>query len=115
MDRNSVDWKGYWPASPTPFNGSGEIDWQAFDQLLDWYLERGIHGLFVNGTTGEWFSQSNKERRAIAEFLVKKVEGRIPVVIGLMWVSQGCAPLPLLTLNYFRQRRWPTLKPSLKV
>jgi len=83
MDRNSVDWKGYWPAVPTPFKESGEIDWASFDSLLDWYLERKMHGLFVNGTTGEWFSQSHDERRQVAEFVAKKVAGRIPVVVGV--------------------------------
>ena len=83
MDRNSVDWKGYWPAVPTPFKESGEIDWASFDALIDWYLERGMHGLFVNGTTGEWFAQTHDERRQVAEFVAKKVAGRIPVVIGV--------------------------------
>lgn len=83
MNRNSVDWKGYWPASPTPFTSTGEIDWNSFDKLLDWYLERNVHGLFINGTTGEWFAQSIAERRAVAEFVAKKVAGRVPVVIGI--------------------------------
>jgi len=83
MDRNTVDWKGYWPAVPTPFKESGEIDWASFDALLDWYLERKMQGLFVNGTTGEWFSQTHDERRQVAEFVAKKVAGRIPVVIGV--------------------------------
>jgi 1-pyrroline-4-hydroxy-2-carboxylate deaminase len=83
MDRNSVDWRGYWPASPTPFKASGEIDWDAFDSLLDWYLEQKMHGIFINGTTGEWFSQSHEERKAVAEFVAKKIAKRIPVVIGV--------------------------------
>ena len=42
-----------------------------------------MQGLFVNGTTGEWFSQTHDERRQVAEFVAKKVAGRIPVVIGV--------------------------------
>ena len=83
MDRNSVDWKGYWPACPTPFNAKGDIDFEAFDKLIDWYLERNMHGLFINGTTGEWFSQSNSERKEVAKFIAQKVDNRIPVVIGV--------------------------------
>lgn len=83
MDRNSVEWKGYWPAVPTPFAANGEIDWALYDQLIDWYLERKMQGLFINGTTGEWFSQTHEERRKVAEFIAKKVAGRIPVVIGV--------------------------------
>jgi 1-pyrroline-4-hydroxy-2-carboxylate deaminase len=83
MDRNSVDWKGYWPACPTPFTTKGEIDFHAFDKLIDWYLERNMHGLFINGTTGEWFSQSNTERKEVAKFLAEKVGNKVPVVIGV--------------------------------
>lgn len=83
MDRNSVDWRGYWPAVPTPFRADGEIDWTSYDQLIDWYLERKMQGLFINGTTGEWFAQTHDERRKVAEFIAKKVQGRIPVVIGV--------------------------------
>ena len=83
MDRNSVDWKGYWPACPTPFTSKGEIDFDAFDKLIDWYLERNMHGLFINGTTGEWFSQSNAERKKVAKFMAQKVGNKVPVVIGV--------------------------------
>ena len=65
MDRNSVDWKGYWPACPTPFKTNGEIDFESFDKLLDWYLDRKMQGLFINGTTGEWFAQSHQERKVL--------------------------------------------------
>lgn len=83
MDRNSVDWRGYWPACPTPFKENGDLDLDSFAQLIEWYLERGMHGLFVNGTTGEWFSQSHSERKMVVEAVLQQVAGRIPVVVGV--------------------------------
>lgn len=83
MDRNSIDWKGYWPASPTPFKKNGDIDYEAFEALLDWYMECGMHGIFINGTTGEWFSQTHSERKELAIFVSEKIKNRIPVVIGV--------------------------------
>jgi 4-hydroxy-tetrahydrodipicolinate synthase len=82
MDRDDVDWKGYWPASPTPFTTDGRYDADAHRALLEWYVGEGMHGVFVNGTTGEWFSQTPAERRAVAENAIRAVAGRIPVVIG---------------------------------
>jgi dihydrodipicolinate synthase/N-acetylneuraminate lyase len=41
-----------------------------------------VHGMLVNGTTGEWFSQSADERRLVAETALDAVAGRVPVVIG---------------------------------
>jgi len=41
-----------------------------------------VHGILVNGTTGEWFSQSDAERRRVAEVAVEELKGKIPIVIG---------------------------------
>jgi dihydrodipicolinate synthase/N-acetylneuraminate lyase len=83
MNRDDVSWKGYWPACPTPFTpGGGAVDTEALRALIDWYLDEGLHGIFINGTTGEWFSQSADERRLVAETAIDQVSGRVPVVIG---------------------------------
>ncbi|MCX6430793.1 MAG: dihydrodipicolinate synthase family protein [Actinobacteria bacterium] len=83
MDRSSVDWRGYWPACPTPFKANGDLDFDSLAKMVDWYLSQKMHGLFVLGTTGEWFSQSNEERNSVAEAVIKQVDGRIPVVVGV--------------------------------
>jgi 1-pyrroline-4-hydroxy-2-carboxylate deaminase len=82
MNREDVSWRGYWPASPTPFTDNGRYDADAHGALLDWYIGEGMHGVFVNGTTGEWFTQTPEERRLVAETAVGAVSGRIPVVVG---------------------------------
>lgn len=84
MDRNDVDWRGYWPACPTPFlgeDGQEGIDVDALRSLVSWYLDQGFHGILVNGTSGEWFSQTNDERRLVAETVIDQVAGRVPVVV----------------------------------
>ena len=65
MDRESVDWHGYWPACPTPFTADGALDLESLRALVEWYVGQGMHGIFVNGTSGEWFSQSPEERRLL--------------------------------------------------
>jgi 4-hydroxy-tetrahydrodipicolinate synthase len=82
MDRSDVTWRGYWAASPTPFRAEESYDADAHRALLEWYVEQGLHGVLINGTTGEWFSQSTDERKAVAENAIDAVAGRIPVVIG---------------------------------
>ncbi|MEU7692779.1 dihydrodipicolinate synthase family protein [Microbispora sp. SCL1-1] len=83
MDRDDVDWHGYWPAAPTPFTSSGELDEDALRALLRLYVRQGVHGVLVNGSTGEWFSQSPAERRRVAEIAASELSGRIPVVVGV--------------------------------
>ncbi|MFC4052635.1 dihydrodipicolinate synthase family protein [Actinomadura syzygii] len=82
LDRDDVPWRGYWPAAPTPFTADGALDEDAWRELLRLYLRQGVHGVLVNGSTGEWFSQSPAERRRVAEIAVE-VAGRIPVVVGV--------------------------------
>jgi dihydrodipicolinate synthase/N-acetylneuraminate lyase len=82
MNRDDVTWRGYWPACPTPFAPDGAYDPDAHRALLDWYVAEGMHGVFINGTTGEWFSQTPEERRLVAESAIDAVAGRVPVVIG---------------------------------
>jgi dihydrodipicolinate synthase/N-acetylneuraminate lyase len=82
MDRNDVTWHGYWTAVPTPFNEDGTLALDLLRELLDFYVGEGVHGMLVNGTTGEWFSQSADERRLVAETALDAVAGRVPVVIG---------------------------------
>lgn len=82
MDRNDVSWRGYWAACPTPFREDETYDAEAHRALLEWYIAEGLHGVLINGTTGEWFSQTPEERRLVAETAIEAVAGRITVVIG---------------------------------
>ena len=82
MDRHDVDWKGFWIATTTPFADDGSLDVAALRQGMRSYPGMGITGVLVNGTTGEWFSQTDAERRRVAEIAVEELSGKIPVVIG---------------------------------
>ncbi len=82
MDRNSVGWKGYWIAAPTPFTRDGDIDEGAWRAVLRLYHSQHVHGVLVNGSTGEWFSQSDAERQRVAEIAMEELGGKLPVVIG---------------------------------
>ena len=65
----------------TPFI-NGEVDWKAFDNLVEWQIEKGTHGLVPCGTTGESPTLSHDEHMAIVERCVQIVKGRIQVIAG---------------------------------
>jgi len=65
----------------TPFK-DGEIDWTAFDNLIEWQIESGTHALVPCGTTGESPTLSHEEHNAILKRCVDVVKGRIPVIAG---------------------------------
>lgn len=82
MNRNDVDWAGYFPAVVTPFTETGELDTDTLHALIEQYVDRGMHGVVVNGTCGEWFSQTDAERQAVAETAVGAAAGRLRVLVG---------------------------------
>ena len=79
---DAIDWQGYWPAVPTPFDESGVLMLDQLGGLIELYLGQGMHGLVINGTTGEWFSQSIEERATVAKAAVDAAATKVPVIIG---------------------------------
>jgi dihydrodipicolinate synthase/N-acetylneuraminate lyase len=82
MNRNDVDWQGYFPAFVTPFTESGDLDLDTLRALVDHYVAEGMHGIVVNGTCGEWFSQTTEERHIVAEAAIAQAAGRLRVLVG---------------------------------
>ncbi len=60
---------GVMPALVTPFDHNNEIDFKAFEKLLLHFRKAGVSGWVPNGSTGEYFSQSTDERRAVLQFV----------------------------------------------
>lgn len=61
--------QGVMPALVTPFTADGKVDFKAFEKLLTHLRAAGVTGWVPNGSTGEYFSQSNEERRAVLQFV----------------------------------------------
>ena len=73
--------KGYFCALITPFK-DGKVDESAFQNLVEWQIAEGVHGLVPCGTTGESPTLSNKEHDRVIAMCIESVAGRIPVVAG---------------------------------
>ena len=73
--------KGSITALITPFK-NGEIDWPAFENFVEWQIEKGTHAVVPCGTTGESPTLSHDEHMAIVKRCVDVVKGRIPVIAG---------------------------------
>ena len=71
---------GNWPVMLTPFKQDKSIDWINLDRLTEWYLGAGCRGLFAVCQSSEMFDLSNEERVALAEYVLKRVDGRVPVI-----------------------------------
>jgi 4-hydroxy-tetrahydrodipicolinate synthase len=66
----------------TPFKENGDIDFQAFDALLEWHIAQGTNGLVVCGTSGETPTLSEDEDAMMMERAVRLANGRLPIIAG---------------------------------
>jgi 4-hydroxy-tetrahydrodipicolinate synthase len=71
---------GIVPVMITPFDQNNRIDWDGYARLIEWYIEHGSHGLFAVCQSSEMLFLSLQERCALADFTVRQVKGRVPVV-----------------------------------
>lgn len=74
--------KGIIPAVITPLTSEGKFNEKAMRKLLNYLIEGGVHGLFVVGTTGEFYGLTPEEKREIYRITVDEVKGRVPVYAG---------------------------------
>src|SRR5919199_3114361 len=77
----TVTLRGVFVPLLTPFDAAEALDLPALERLVEFLLERGVHGLFVGGTTGEFPLLSLAERKRVAEVVVARAAGRVPVVV----------------------------------
>lgn len=74
--------KGAGVALVTPFKEDESIDFEALDRLLEEQIKGHTDAIIVCGTTGEPATMTEEEKTACIEFVVKKVNHRIPVIAG---------------------------------
>jgi len=67
----------------TPFREDKSIDFKSFDRLIDYQINEGIDYIVVLGTTGESVTLSKEEKKAIINFVVEKVNKKVPLVVGI--------------------------------
>ena len=70
---------GIYPTMITPYK-NGDIDYDAVNKLVDWYIENGCTGIFAVCQSSEMVYLSLEERVKLAESVVKAADGRINVV-----------------------------------
>jgi 4-hydroxy-tetrahydrodipicolinate synthase len=67
----------------TPFKSTMEVDFDALGKLIDFIIKNGIEYIVTLGTTGETPTLDTEEKFDIINFTYEKVNGRVPVVVGI--------------------------------
>ncbi len=74
--------KGIIPAVVTPLTNDGKFNEKAMRKLLNYLIDGGVHGLFVTGTTGEFYGLTPEEKRDIFLITIDEAKGKVPVYAG---------------------------------
>ncbi len=74
--------QGIFTPNMVPLDPQGEIDEPGLRKYVDWLIAKGVHGLYPNGSTGEFLRFTPGERRRIIEIIVDQTAGRVPVLAG---------------------------------
>ena len=74
--------KGLGIALITPFTASGAVDYSALKRLVEYQLKSGADFFCILATTGETPTLTEDEKQRIKDFVVEKVAGRVPILMG---------------------------------
>jgi 4-hydroxy-tetrahydrodipicolinate synthase len=77
-----IDLKGIITAMVTPFSEDESLDAGAAASMADWLVNRGVHGVFIAGTNGEFHLMDDDEKVQLTQAVVRAVDGRVPVIAG---------------------------------
>lgn len=81
MSSKSI-FQGVIPPIPTVLYNDGNLDEKGMKNLIDFLIDSEVHGLFFNGSGGEFSQMTIELRKKVAKFGVEYVNGRVPVLIG---------------------------------
>jgi len=73
---------GVFSVLPTPFFPDGAIDGDSLKRVVDLFIEEGVSGLTALGVTSEVSRLTDSERAHVLETVLRRVDGRVPVVAG---------------------------------
>ena len=74
--------QGIYTPNLVPLDDRGEVNEPMLRQYIDWLIAKGVHGLYPNGSTGEFTRFTTEERRRILAIIADQTAGRVPILAG---------------------------------
>lgn len=82
MNSNTAKFSGIIPPLLTPLKADRSLNEKELRRYVDWLIGKGVHGLFPNGTLGEFIRIPKTTRHQIAKVVIDQAAGRVPVIVG---------------------------------
>ena len=77
---DTAKYQGIIPAFYACYDAKGKIDPEAVRALTRWFVEKGVKGLYVGGSSGECIYQSKEERKVVLENVMAEAKGKLTVI-----------------------------------
>lgn len=78
--RNLDKYKGVIPAFYACYDKEGNINPQGVKSLTQYFIDKGVKGVYVNGSSGECIYLSKEERKVILENVMEVAKGKLTVI-----------------------------------
>lgn len=80
MMRNLEKYKGVIPAFYACYDKEGHISPEGVQALTRYFIEKGVKGVYVNGSSGECIYQSVEDKKTVLEHVMKVAKGKLTVI-----------------------------------
>jgi 4-hydroxy-tetrahydrodipicolinate synthase len=77
-----TDIRGVYVVLVTPFTKDKQVDFEGLRQNVHWLVQQGVHGLIPLGSTGEFASLEEEDKRKVIDTVVEASGGKLPIVAG---------------------------------
>ena len=77
---NLDKYRGIIPAFYACYDEEGNVSPERIQKLTQYYVDKGVKGVYVNGSSGECIYQSVEERKIIIENVMKVAKGKLTVI-----------------------------------
>ncbi|WP_044567111.1 dihydrodipicolinate synthase family protein [Anaerococcus provencensis] len=78
--RNLDKYKGVIPAFYACYDDEGNISPERVRNLTKYFIEKGVKGLYVNGSSGECIYQSVEDKKIVLENVMEEAKGKLTVI-----------------------------------
>ena len=78
--RNLEKYKGVIPAFYACYDDEGKISPERVRELTKYFIEKGVKGVYVNGSSGECIYQSVEDKKIVLENVMEEAKGKLTVI-----------------------------------
>jgi len=78
--KDLTKYQGIIPAFYACYDAKGDINPAAVREMTRWFIDQGVQGLYVGGSSGECIYQSKEDRKIVLENVMAEAKGKLTVI-----------------------------------